>query len=260
MAKYYFRLDDLCPEMDMGKYLTCLEIFQKHLIAPLVGVIPENRDATLRRAPFDPDFWETISRLSDEKKIVIAQHGLYHQYVKSNKAWHYKYGIGLNTEFAGLPYHVQLGKLTLGRTLLSDHGIDTDIFMPPNHSFDRETLRALRAAGFRYLSDGIGLYPYRRCGIIFLPQISGKPRRMPVGSTTICIHPNTMNAVDFDRLDKFLSLNRSMNFSSFLSEKAPWYSPLANGLVRIIYFLGKNAKAFIRRPFRARHAGKGRAA
>jgi hypothetical protein len=256
MAEYYFRLDDLCPEMDKDKYLTCLEIFQKHSVTPLVGIIPENRDAGLKRSPVDNGFWQTITRLSGEKKIVIAQHGLFHLYVKSKKAWHYKYRIGTNTEFAGLPYQVQLEKITLGRKLLAEHGIATDIFMPPNHSFDRETLRALRSAGFRYLSDGIGLFPYCREGIQFLPQISGKPRRLPCGSTTICLHPNTMNAMDFDRLDRFLSNNHGMNFTECLMENPPWYAPLANGFVRIIYFLGKNAAVFIRRLHLTRNSGR----
>jgi predicted deacetylase len=239
MPRYFFRLDDVCPEMDESKFLACLAILRKHDVRPLAGVIPDNRDQTLHRQPEDPEFWVKICRLVREKRLVIAQHGLEHRYHQSSQSLLFKYGIGAETEFAGLAYAEQLKRLKRGRELLAGRGLFTNIFMAPNHSFDRTTLRALRDAGFRFLTDGIGLYSYVRDGIVLLPQLSGRPRRLPCGSTTICLHPASMDAAELERLDRFLRRHGGAAFEAALQSQSLWYAPLANALTRMIYFMIK---------------------
>ena len=60
----------------------------------------------------------------------------------------------VGSEFAGLSYEKQLEKILAGQKILKEHGIETDVFFAPAHSYDLNTLRALKKAGFKYISDG----------------------------------------------------------------------------------------------------------
>ena len=48
----------------------------------------------------------------------------------------------------------QKEKLLLGKAALENEGIYTDTFMAPGHSYDRNTLKALKTIGFEYVTDG----------------------------------------------------------------------------------------------------------
>ncbi len=75
----------------------------------------------------------------------MAMHGYQHIYGTS------KGGIfPLNhfSEFAGEPLEEQRKKIAAGRQILENHGVHTDIFMAPGHSYDRNTLTALMENGF----------------------------------------------------------------------------------------------------------------
>lgn len=41
-AKYIFRLDDICPNMNWDNFYRLEEIFDKYDVKPVVGVIPNN--------------------------------------------------------------------------------------------------------------------------------------------------------------------------------------------------------------------------
>ena len=81
------------------------------------------------------------------------------------------------------------------------------IFIAPGHSFDRNTMRALEETGFAYISDGIALYPFKKWGIVWLPQILWRPRKLLFGMITVALHPNTMTEKDFEKLEKFIKQN-----------------------------------------------------
>jgi hypothetical protein len=80
--------------------------------------------------------------------IRLNQHGLKHsQILKGKHSW---------SEFAGgRPYSEQLKDIELGKLMLSEQlgsAFDSSIFTPPQHKYDRNTLTALKAAGFRTIS------------------------------------------------------------------------------------------------------------
>ena len=111
------------------------------------------------------------------------------------------------SEYAGKPYEEQLANLKKGKQILESYGIYTDIFMAPAHSYDRNTLKALKEAGFGKLTDGFGDRPYEWKGLTFYP-ISFKQSnslKQEKGYTTFVIHANTMNEKDFERYEKLFA-------------------------------------------------------
>ena len=44
MTKYLFRIDDVCPEMDWGKFDRLVNLFKRFEIKPLLAVVPDNQD------------------------------------------------------------------------------------------------------------------------------------------------------------------------------------------------------------------------
>ena len=116
------------------------------------------------------------------------------------------------SEFAGIPYEEQYEALRRGRDLLRGHGIRTDIFMAPAHSFDRNTLKALKKLGFRRMTDGFGDGPYIRQGMIFYPisyrQGSVLKNIEKKGYTTFVVHANTMSDGDFERYEQLFAAHR----------------------------------------------------
>jgi len=238
MPKYLFRLDDINPEMNQENFDYCISLCAKYKHKPILGVIPDNKDNNLKNGTIDPFFWEKISNLIHRNRIIISQHGLNHQYSSSSKALLRKYIISSDTEFAGFDYSIQYNKIKNGKLILKKHNLETDIFMPPNHSFDRITLRVLFDLNFKYITDGIGLYPYRKNGITFIPQLSGKPRKIPFGMTTICLHTNTMTRKDFVLLEDFLRNTMTFDFYEINNFNKFIIGPIINILVRIgFYFI-----------------------
>lgn len=94
-----------------------------------------------------------------------------------------------------------------GKKILEEKGIRTDIFMAPGHTFDRNTLKALRECGFRYLTDGFGKAPYSREGLTFLPISSRKKDcfKDREGYTTLVIHANGMSEAEISWYERMLA-------------------------------------------------------
>lgn len=163
--KILIRFDDICPTMDWHQWDKAKSMLDSVGAVALLGVIPDCKDPDLMIDTPREDFWEYIKNLQC-KGYTIAMHGCYHVFDIRSK--------GLVTpkkqsEFAGHSYEVQYQRIKYGKSILSDHGIDTDVFFAPAHSYDRNTLRALSACGFRYISDGKSQKPYQLDGIICLP-------------------------------------------------------------------------------------------
>lgn len=152
----------------------------------LLGVIPDCQDPALQIQPARLDFWDYIKQLQQEG-YTIAMHGYQHVF----DIW----SSGLCTqkkhsEFAGHDYQEQYRRINEGKKILNGHGIETDVFFAPAHSYDDNTLKALRANGFRYISDGRSLKPYRRHGILCIPERSGGIPKMSNkgGYYTVVLH------------------------------------------------------------------------
>lgn len=213
-VSYLIRLDDACPTMDSKKWQIVETLLDKYNVKPMVGVIPHNEDPKQLIAPIDENFWYKVQEW-EKKGWAIALHGYNHCYTSDE-------GLkGLNplwkrSEFAGLPIEKQSEKIRKGVAILKEHGINPKYFFAPSHTYDDNTLRALKKeSDIRIISDTIGLHPYKQVDFFFIPILGGKcSKRVLPGEWTFCLHPSTMKENDFKNLDLFLS-SYSKRFISF---------------------------------------------
>lgn len=183
--KILIRFDDICPTMDFTQWERADKILRKYNIKPLLGVIPECKDPDLQIEPEHEDFWEWIKELQQEG-YTIAMHGCYHLYRTKVRGM---VNYGYNSEFAGLPFDEQYELICHGKEVLARHGILTDVFFAPAHSYDENTLKALAKAGFKYISDGKSRKPYVLHGIKCIPCRShGCPKIHKSGYYTTVFH------------------------------------------------------------------------
>jgi len=207
-----FRLDDITPGMHNENFNRIKAIFEKNNIYPLIGVVPDNKDDHLNLEPVDEkkeeDFWKEVCALQ-ERGWMVAQHGYCHVYETEDGGL-----LQANpfSEFAGLPYEIQFAKLKKGKYLLQQHGIKTNIFMAPGHTFDECTLKALKDNQFEYITDGYWNAPYERKGLTFIPCTLSGPGNF-TGIDTVCIHLNNYEEADFERLENFIQENRESLYS-----------------------------------------------
>ncbi len=199
------RLDDIAPDMNWERFYRVKEIFDKYDICPLIGVVPDNRDETLHKEDGREDFWNIIRQLQ-ESGWAVAQHGTYHCYETKDSGI---LGINPFSEFAGLSYEAQLQKLQVGKQIMQENGILTDIFMAPGHTYDKNTLKALRECGFHVITDGLSPKPYLEDGILCIPcRLRGF--KDPYGIDTVCLHTNLMDEQDMEELDIFCKENHEV--------------------------------------------------
>lgn len=219
-ARYIFRVDDITPCMNWDKFGRLMSIFGKAGIRPLLGVIPENRDARLNDGPPSPRFWEIMRKFQKSRTADMAQHG--YQHLLSSRPGAAllgtKHGLGSKTEFAGSNLEEQVSKISQGSRALLEEGIHTTYWVSPNHTYDANTLKALSICGFNAMSDGIALFPFSQEGFLFIPQQLWRPRWMPLGVITICLHPNTITEAEIHNIENFT--RGSFSFTSFSSEAA----------------------------------------
>lgn len=213
-CKYLIRLDDACPTMDASKWGRMENLLDNYGVKPMVGVIPHNEDPQQLFDSEDCGFWNKVHKWED-KGWAIALHGCNHCYCSDggmkglNPMWR-------RSEFAGLSIDKQRDKIRMGVTIMRDNGFEPEYFFAPSHTFDENTLVALKdESSIRIISDTIGRYPYKYKDFIFIPQISGHCVKMSMsGIYTFCFHPNTMCDISFRQLELFLK-NHLTDFISF---------------------------------------------
>ena len=217
---YLIRLDDITPYMSKEKFEAVQAILDKYRVRPIIGVVPDCRDESIHgvtnarrndsiqgplhehgdgREYSDGEYKLLIHELI-EKGWTVAQHGTYHVYETKESGL---LGINPFSEYAGLPYEAQYEKLKHGKDLLKDLGIAPALFMAPGHTFDENTLKALKALGFLAITDGLYPKPYIRDDILFVPCTLVAYDKLK-GLDTICLHPNLMNDKDMADLENFL--------------------------------------------------------
>lgn len=189
--RYLIRLDDACATMPRAVW-DCIESTLLDAgLAPLVAVIPDNRDPKMLIDDPDPDFWSRV-RGWQARGWAIGLHGLHH--VMSPRRGH-------NTEFAGLPAPRQEDLLAAAFGIFSREGVRPDAWMAPNHTFDRTTVRILASRRLMVISDGQALLPYRDSfGVLHVPQQLARFETRAAGVWTVCRHPNGW---DSDGLTEF---------------------------------------------------------
>lgn len=221
-----FRLDDITPDMNWDTFYQLKSVFDKYHIKPLLGVVPDNRDDSLKRGALCADFWKVIRQLQEDGWL-IAQHGYRHQYCSNNKGL---LRLKEVSEFAGLTYEEQKEKIRRGSKILQKNGIYVTIFMAPGHTFDKNTLKALKENGFLYITDGYSTQLYQRNGIIHIPCRVSAPQ-VSRGVDTICLHTNHMKTKEITAVEDFIRSHREsiVNYSQLLRMK-----PVKRGLRIVI--------------------------
>lgn len=210
--KIAIRMDDITPDMDWEKFHTFETILDEYHICPLIGVVPDNRDANLAKGAPRTDFWDYVKEL-EQRGWVVAMHGFCHTYTTKRGGL---FPLNSFSEFAGVSYEKQKRMLAAGQAVLREQGIETDIFMPPAHSFDRNTLKALRELGFRYITDGFGKRPYERRKLIFLPICERKAKKLSrEGVTTFVVHVNSMEEGDFAFYRQLLAKHETTDYRTY---------------------------------------------
>jgi predicted deacetylase len=251
-ARYLFRMDDITPTMDWGRFWALLRLFQRHRVKPLLGVVPDNQDEKLNCQQPDPRFWEVMRSLVERDVVEIAQHGYQHLLRRDSNHTRGMQGTSPHimwSEFAGYSYNEQLEKIQKGRTILQENGLFTDFWFAPNHSFDFTTLNALKSTGFTAVSDGLSLLPYNERGLIFVPQQLWRPAWIPCGVFTICLHSNEITNGEIKAIRHFL--RTPVNLTSFGAEvrsyKRHAFDGVKNSLFKGLYKGARVAQSVTRR-------------
>lgn len=206
-SRYLIRLDDACPTMDWARWGRALALLDAYHIRPIVGVIPDNKDDTLRIDPPRADFWEVVSSWH-AKGWTIGLHGFQHRYVTQEGGL---VPINRKSEFAGLALQIQQEKIRKGWQIFQSRGLKPTVWIAPGHSFDKNTLIALkRETDIEVISDGIAFDCFMSDGFYWIPQQLWRFRKMPFGTYTICLHPNTLTARAFQQLEQDLNNHRQL--------------------------------------------------
>ncbi len=246
MVKYFFRLDDIAPNMNWNNFNLVAEIFKNNSVKPLVAVIPDVKDPKLLSYSFNPDFWQFVTELKNSGWI-IAQHG--YQHLSKGSGGVLK--IHKSGEFAGQSLEDQKTMVNVGRKIMEAKNIVPDVFVAPRHSFDRGTLKALKENNFQFISDGISLWPFKKWGLVWLPQILWRPRQGMIGMITVALHTNTMSRGDIINLEKFVEKNRG-KIGDF-RELMEWYNRQSIAVKFLTFIVNLPFKIFWRVIFLFKH-------
>lgn len=198
---YLIRLDDASNHMNTQLWSRVERMLDENGVKPLVGVIPLNRDPMLLEFPEDPGFWDK-ARSWQAKGWRIALHGYEHVYSTDCAGIN---PVHSRSEFAGHPLEVQREKIREGVRILAGHGLEPTAFFAPSHTFDWNTIEALRLeSGIRTVSDTVANDTYCRRGFTFIPQQAGRVRELPFKVATICLHPNFTTDPELEEIEAFL--------------------------------------------------------
>ena len=217
--KIAVRMDDITPDMNWENFSFFVDLFERTGITPLLGIVPESKDVNLFYEKAHKDFYECMKKLQ-EKGYCFAMHGCHHYYTTKCGG---RFPLNAYSEFAGLPYDKQKELLTIGKESLKKNGIETDIFMAPAHSYDDNTLKALKEMGFNKITDGFGKVPYMEKGIVFYPIsfLLSRSFKQKKGVTTMVIHANTVTEADKERYEQiFRDYGKNMiSYTEYLKMK-----------------------------------------
>lgn len=233
LSQYVIRLDDAAPHAQWKNWKKIEWLLDLYAIKPLVGVIPNCKDPELNILEENICFWEQVHAWG-KKGWTIAMHGYDHRYISNSGGMN---PVNLKSEFAGVSLAIQRQKIHDGVKIFRKHGIDPKVFFAPSHTMDFHTIEALkRESNIWIISDTVANYPYSKWGMTFVPQQSGRVRKLPLGMVTFCYHPNRMTEADFVYLDKFLIKYRN-NFIDFPMIQCDRKETIYDRLLRKIYFL-----------------------
>jgi predicted deacetylase len=203
-AKYLIRLDDACSTCNLSKWTAIEKILDDFGVAPIVAVVPDNKDPNLVNDDENPDFWLMVKHWQ-EKGWYIAMHGYQHVYHEVSRK---KLVLPFydRSEFGGLSLEEQKIKIRNSMEIFRQNGIKPRLWVAPGHSFDKTTLKALATeVPFRIVSDGIAFSSYSYEGFYFVPQQLWRVKKRYFGFWTICLHPDTMTEQSIESFRSDLS-------------------------------------------------------
>ena len=232
MSKYIMRLDDACEKRNIKYWDRIEKILDNYGIIPLVGIIPHCEDPMMDKYPTDDGFKMRVKNWMD-KNWVIALHGYNHVYSSNCGGIN---PVNCRSEFAGESLERQKEKIKKGVSILNDMGIKPQVFFAPSHTFDKNTITALKEeSDIRIISDTIANDSYEKYGMTFVPQQSGRVRALPFKIVTFCYHPNTMNENDFSELENFLK-KYQRKFISFPLQRVSRHKNFVDCFLERLYF------------------------
>lgn len=240
---YLLRLDDASEYMNHKNWNRMKKILDQYGIKPIFGIIPNNMDSGLMIYNKSDCFWDKINEWI-KQGWVPALHGYSHILQPGGGKMN---PVNGKSEFVGLSLDKQKEKIRQGIKILHAHGINPFVFFAPAHTFDENTLKAIKEESqIRIISDTIAWDIYYQHGFYFIPQQSGKVRKTPFRITTFCYHPNNMTNKSFYELENFIRKNREKfgNFSDIKFSKRKY--SLLDVLLKHMYF----GMRLIRNPWR----------
>jgi predicted deacetylase len=234
MPKFLIRLDDIHPRMNHDNFDRLINLLSKYTIQGILGVIPDNQDPKLMIQNEDLNFWNQVKVLED-KGYWIAQHGYQHIYDSNDGGI---LNLNKQSEFAGHSHAIQKDKMEAGKKILEQKGFSPTLFMAPSHSFDQTTLNVARELNYA-ITDGFGLWPKIKRGLLFIPQLFASPFHLGFGLYTICLHTDVMKEKDFVRLEEHLRKNNNHyitpeELSQYTLQKKQYFLHLLDQLVGIL--------------------------
>tara|TARA_B100001057_G_scaffold444531_1_gene481546 strand:- start:971 stop:1465 length:495 start_codon:yes stop_codon:yes gene_type:complete len=123
----------------------------------------------------------------------------------TNKNDLFKYGG--KSEFFGHSKQRQKEKLKAGLEIFKKNGVKIRSFFAPNHTYDLNTLEALKELNIKIVIDGYGLKPYLKDDVKFIPQLFYKLFFLPFGIQSTQIHLNNWEDKDFNNFERFIKKN-----------------------------------------------------
>ncbi len=239
--RFVYRIDDIHPAMLWDRFWEAMTMFEAHKVVPLLGVIPDNQDQSLMFNAPNSEFFKIIRSLVRDGKAEICQHGYQHVYTtQQNSINQILYGRVSNSEFAGIPYEQQYRMIKKGKEILEAEGLFTDIWMAPSHTNDRNTFKALKELGFKYVTDGVALYPYKKYGLLFVPQQVWEPKieyPFNFGVYTVCLHLDSLTEDMVDKIGAHLTSGDDIiSFSGAVSRPRKWFHKGGNTLYKLKRF------------------------
>lgn len=214
--KIAVRIDDFCADIDKNKFLIVTNFLDKMEIKPLIGIIPENKDKTLKKGDCFENFWE-VARDLQNKGYTFAQHGFNHVYTSKDGGI---LNINKRGEHTGEDVESQYRILSEGRKILQKNGFDLNIYMAPSNSFDKNTLKALKKLNFKYVTDGWTNYLYEMEDLVFIPCRNViKISKHDSGIITLMLHTNTLTNKQFEIFKQTIINNREnvVNYDELLN-------------------------------------------
>ena len=210
MRKIVIRIDDVCQDMDRTAMEKFERLLDEYSIKPLIGVVPFNHDKMLKGPDGGFASEEEFAGWLKHKKEagwIIAMHGCYHIYTSRFAGI---FPLNCFSEFAGINYKRQKKMISKGRDKLKELGVPSDIFMAPAHTYDDNTLKALRSCGFKYVTDGFAKGPYMYKGLKFLPiaMLRSLEMKEPIGITTFVVHTWELKDSDLSEYERLFKEQR----------------------------------------------------